>query len=62
MLLLSYVEATFSHDKLLESLHGSVHPPEREINPLKMTRGCPCGGVIIKQSCAQSSHPAERTC
>ena len=25
---------------------NSIHPPEMEINPLKMVRGCPCGGVI----------------
>ena len=62
MLLLSYVETTFSRDKLLESLHGSVHPPEREINPLKMAGGCPWGGIIIKRSHVQSSHPVERTC
>ena len=49
MLLLSYVETIFSRDKLLESLHGSGHPPVREINPLKMACGCPCGGVIIKR-------------
>ena len=26
-------------------LHNSVHPPEMEINPLKMVCSCPCGGV-----------------
>ena len=36
---------TFSHDKL-SSLYTSIHPPEVEINPLKMACGCPWGGVI----------------
>ena len=30
----------------INSLHNSIHPREREINPLKMVCGCPCGRVL----------------
>ena len=31
---------------MISCLNNGMHPPEVDINPLKMMCGCPCGGVI----------------
>ena len=44
------------------SVHKGIHPPEREINPLKTVCRLPKWRGYVKQPHTWSSHPMERTC